>query len=227
MTDGPPVPRTAETLHTETATELARVDEGIRAHPFLSSLEEGRVSGEGLRAFAGEQHAIISSDRRSMMVLASRFPGPPAGDLFLALADGEGRALTHLTAFAAWLGVDDETLRNHELRPGAQAYCAYMAWIALNGSRADASLAFLVNFDAWGAGCARMREALRARFDATDDAVGFFTHFAEPPPGLRDQLHAVLDAGLRDGDSPTHAKRVARLLQAYELWFWDAVAEPA
>jgi hypothetical protein len=36
---------------------------------------------------------------------------------------------------------------------------------------------------------------------------------------------AVLDEGLGAGDSPTRAGRAARLLQAYELLFWDTLAE--
>jgi hypothetical protein len=35
----------------------------------------------------------------------------------------------------------------------------------------------------------------------------------------------VLDEGLGDGDSPVRARRAARLLRAYELLFWDTLAE--
>jgi hypothetical protein len=34
----------------------------------------------------------------------------------------------------------------------------------------------------------------------------------------------VIDEGLAAGESPLRAKRAARLLQAYELMFWDALA---
>src|SRR5437867_2471703 len=117
--------------------ELSEVEEQIRSHRFLRALGEGRVSRELLAAFAGEQLAIITGDRRSFALLAARFPEPPAGELFLSLAEGEGRALELLRAFAAAVGIDEATLRAHEPTPGAQAYPAFVAWLALNGSRGD------------------------------------------------------------------------------------------
>jgi thiaminase len=209
----------------ELRRDLAEVEEQIRSHRFLAALEEARVPRERLAAFAGEQQAIISSDRRSFAVLASRFPAPPAGDLFLSLAAGEGRALELLRDFASAVGVDEEALRTHEPAPAAQAYPAFVAWLALNGSRSDASLALLANLAAWGSNCGRVAEALRARYGLDDEAVAFFTFFAEPPPDSEQRPLAVLDEGVRDGDSPLAAKRAARLLQAYELLFWDTLAE--
>ncbi|MGH2946040.1 MAG: transcriptional regulator [Solirubrobacteraceae bacterium] len=205
--------------------ELSEVEEQIRSHRFLAALDDGRVPGERLAAFAGEQHAIISSDRRSFALLASRFPEPPAGDLFLSLAEGEGRALELLRAFAAAVGTDEEALRAHEPAPGAQAYPAFVAWLALNGSRSDVSLALLANLAAWGANCAQVAKALRSRYGLEEEAVAFFTFFAEPPPDSEQRLLAVLDEGLGDGDSPVRGRRAARLLQAYELLFWDTLAE--
>jgi len=158
----------------ELRRDLAEVEEQIRSHRFLAALEEARVPRERLAAFAGEQQAIISSDRRSFALLASRFPAPPAGDLFLSLAEGEGRALELLRAFAAAVGVDEEALRTHEPAPGSQAYPAFVAWLALNGSRSDASLALLANLAAWGANCGRVAEALRVRYGLDDEAVAFF-----------------------------------------------------
>jgi predicted nucleic acid-binding protein len=35
----------------------------------------------------------------------------------------------------------------------------------------------------------------------------------------------VLDEGLAGGDSPASARSASRLLQAYELSFWDALVE--
>jgi hypothetical protein len=205
--------------------ELSEVEEQIRSHRFLAALDDGHVPRERLAALAGEQNAIISSDRRSFALLASRFPEPAAGDLFLSLAEGEGRALELLRAFASTVGADEKALRAHEPAPGAQAYPAFVAWLALNGSRSDVSLALLANLAARGANCGRVAEALRGRYRLDDEAVAFFTFFAEPPPDSQQRLLAVLDEGLGDGDSPVRARRAARLLQAYELLFWDTLAE--
>ena len=137
--------------------ELAPVERSLAEHRYLAELEAGRVPVESLRAFAGEQRAIITSDRRSFEHLAQRFPQPPAGGFFRDLAVGEAGALRLLERFAAAveLGPDYEPLA------GCQAYSAYVAWLALNGSPADVALAFLANLESWGRSCARMGDALR------------------------------------------------------------------
>jgi thiaminase len=205
--------------------DLAEVEREIRSHRFFAALDDGRVPRERLGEFAGEQYAILSSDRRSFAALAARFPQPPPGDLFLALAAGEGQALGHLVEFAGALGLDEDALRAHEPDARAQAYPAFVAWLALNGSSGDLALALLANLAAWGANCAHMAQALRDRYELDDQAVAFFDFFAQPPADFEQRTLAVLDAGLRAGDSPPRALRAARLLQAYELLFWDALAE--
>jgi hypothetical protein len=83
----------------------------------------------------------------------------------------------------------------------------------------------LANLGAWGANCAHIAQALRERDEFDDQALAFFDFFAQPPADFEQRTLAVLGAGLRAGDSPPRALRAARLLQAYELLFWDAVAE--
>jgi hypothetical protein len=81
--------------------ELAPVERRLAEHRYLAELETGRVPVESLRAFAGEQRVIITSDRRSFEHLAQRFPQPPAGGFFRDLAAGEAEALRLLERFAA------------------------------------------------------------------------------------------------------------------------------
>lgn len=205
--------------------ELASLEEAIRRHPYLEALEAGEVPESSLASFAGEQYTIISSDRRSFAHLAARFPEPPAGDFFLGMAEGEGEALARLLTFASQLGLDEGGLRTYEPEPGAQAYTAFVSWLGMNGSRADVAVAFLANLAAWGECCGRMAEALRSRYALAEEAVAFFRFFAVPGPGFEERALSVADAGLEDGDSPARARRAARLLQAYELMFWDTLHE--
>jgi thiaminase len=223
MTD--PSGAAAGELVAQTQRELAEIAEAIRAHRFLERLRTRDVPEERLRALAGEQHAIVSSDRRSFAQLAARFPFGPAGALFLGMAEGEGVALDKLRGLCAWLGMTDEELRAHEPHPGAQAYAAFVAWLALNGSRADVVLAFLANLAVWGENCGKVAAALREAYGAGDDAVAFFDFFASPPTDFEARALEVLGEALSTGDSPVHARRASRLLQAYELSFWDALAE--
>lgn len=219
MTDPSHAPAAA--LITATRAELADVDRAIRAHPFLERAQRGDVPRERLRAFAAQQHAIVSSDRRSFAALAARFPEPPAGDLFLALAGGEGEALRRLDGMAEALGLPPTGLAEGQAIPAAQAYAGHLARLALGGARADVALAMLVNLDAWGANCRRLADALRAGLG--DEGVAFLEFFTAPPASLAEFLHETIAQGLADGESPARARAAARMLQAYELMFWDAM----
>ncbi|MDQ2911314.1 MAG: hypothetical protein M3R39_09935 [Actinomycetota bacterium] len=86
--------------------ELAPLERSLADHRYLAELEAGRVPLESLRAFAGEQRAIIGSDRRSFEHLARRFSHPPAGDFFRDMAAGEAEALRLLERFTAAVGLD-------------------------------------------------------------------------------------------------------------------------
>jgi hypothetical protein len=141
------------------------------------------------------------------------------------MAEGEGVALDKLRSLADWLGMTDDELRAHEPHPGAHAYPAFVAWLALNGSRADVVLAFLANLAVWGENCAKAAAALREAYGASDDAVAFFDFFANPPADFEPRTLEVLGEGLAAGDSPVLARRASRLLQTHELSFWDALAE--
>ena len=215
----------AEDLLKSLRAELAPVEEAIRSHRFLDSLAAGAVTKERLRAIAGEQQRIIASDRRSFAQLAARFPSPPTGDWFLSMALGEGDALALLDGYAAWLAIDEDWLREYAPDPRAQSYPAFVAWLALNGSVGAVTLAFLANLAAWGENCGRVAAALRDPYNAGDDAVAFFEFFAAPPPGFRENTLAVVQAGLDAGDDPREMRDAARLLQAYELLFWDGLAD--
>jgi hypothetical protein len=194
--------------------ELAPVELGLADHRYLAELEAGRVPPESLRTFAGEQRAIIASDCNSFEHLAHRFPELPAGEFFREMAAGEAEALRLLEPFAAAV----ELGREYEPLAGCQAYPAYVAWLALNGSPADVVLAFLANLETWGRSCARMRDALRPAYG--DDAVAFFEFFAQTPQGFEERALALVATG-----EPSSARRAARLLQTYELLYWDTLAD--
>lgn len=212
-------------LVAETRRELSPVAEAISGHRFLGLLRSHSVPEDRLRGLAAEQRAIVSSDRRSFAMLAARFPGGHAGDFFLSMAEGEGAALAELDGFLRWLGLTPEALRAYEPRAGAQAYPAYVAWLALNGSRTDVVLAFVANLAAWGANCGEVAAALRDVYGAGDEAVGFFEYFARPPAVFEERALAVIGEALAEGEDTVAARRATRLLQSYELSFWDTLAE--
>jgi TENA/THI-4/PQQC family len=208
---------------------IGRVRERVAAdagrNRFVDLLEAGDVPRDRLTWLAGEQFRIVGSDQRSFALLAARFPDPPAGELFLSLAQGELHALRLLSDFAAALGWGEQELRAYEPRPLAQAYPAYLAWSALFGTCSGVALAMLANLQEWGGYCGRTADALVTRYGLSEQAVGFFRFFTTPPPGFTEQATSVVAAGLAAGEDPQDAVRAALALHAYENAFWDALAD--
>ncbi len=216
------VPSTSLDLLERIRRELAPAEGENRLVPLVAS---GRLPRERLAALAGEEYHIIRSDRRSFLLLAARFPEPPAVEFFTGLALGETLALAKLEAFASALDMDEGDLRAHEPRPGCQAYAAYVAWLSLNGSQGDVALALIANFAAWGSYCGAVAAALRSQYGFDDEACAFFDFFATPVPEIEQQALAVAEASVDAGTPPEGARRHARLIQAYELMFWNTLAE--
>lgn len=203
--------------------ELELVEREIRRHPYLDAVEAGRLSREDLRIFGGEQYHIIRSDLRSVALLVNRFGSGPSGPFFQGVLSAEAAALAALRAFADAVGLTESQLQVYEPHPGAQAYPAFMAWLALYGSDAEVAAGFLVNFRAWGANCGRMSRALHARYRMGKAATAFFDLFASPPAEFERGALAVVEWGLERGAEPRLIKRAARLLQGYEQLYWDTL----
>jgi thiaminase len=206
--------------------ELKPLDDRIVQHPYLEALEAGKVTRAALQAFAGQQYHILTSDLRSIALLVSRHGALPSRPFLLKVLQGEAAALDALPAFAAALGLGPADLEAAEPQPAGHAYGAFVAWLALYGSDAELAAAFLVNFAAWGANCGRMSRALQARHGLARTDVAFFDLFANLPPSEVEAL-GVIQGGLDRGLPAARIRRAARLLQGYELMFWDAMAEAA
>jgi thiaminase len=217
----------AETLLDEIRQNLQPVREQLLRHPYVQALEEGKIGQESLRLFAGEQYNIIASDLKSVACLVSRFGSAPSRDFFLGILQGERAAWDALLTFAHALGLSEIQLRDHEPLPGAHAYTYYMAWLALYASDAEVAAAYLVNFPAWGDNCGRISRILKERFGLGEKEVAFFDLFASSPATFETSALNVIQQGLDCGIEPRLIRRAARLLQAYELMYWDTLYKTA
>lgn len=215
----------ARRLVAELRQELAAVEDQIRNHPFLDALEAGTVPVETLQGFAVEEYYIIQSDLRSQALLVSRFGITPSGDFFKGLLDGERIAFDLICRFGAAVGLDRAALASSEPRPGGQAFPNAVVAMAAFRTEAEAAAAFLLNFGVFGENTARMAVALENVYGLTPEEVAFFTFFGTPIPGFEEAALEVIVAGLEKGAQPSDIKRAARLLQEYELQFWNVVAE--
>jgi thiaminase len=213
----------ADQLVEEIRRDLKEVEARIAGHPYLAALEQGGIAREKLRLFAGEQHHIVGSDMRSFALLVGRYGDSLSGRFFLDMVQGEKAALEALAAFAAAVGMSQEDLQAYEPTAGAQAYPSYVAWLALHASDAEVAGAFVVNLSAWGANCAAASRSLQDRYGLSRQQVEFFELFAVPSPEFERAALDVVEAGLARGAEPRLIRRAGRLLQGYELLFWDAV----
>lgn len=204
--------------------ELAQDGQENRLVPLIVS---GRAPVSVLAALAAEQHRIIVSDRRSFLTLAAKAAGPAESAFFSSLADGETAVLPKLAAFATGCGLDQAALAAYRPLAGCQAYPAYVAWLALNAEPTDVVLALTVNFAAWGSSCGAIAAALREHYGFADAACEFFGFFAQPAPELAQVAHVGLQSGLDAGRHTPAAFEYVRLLQSYELMFWNTLADGA
>ena len=207
-------------------SDLKRLDERILDHPYLRALAEGRVPLDSLKVFAGQQHHIIGSDLRSIALILSREGMRPSRHFLMKVLQGESAALDALHTFAEALGLQISDLESFEPLPAAHAYCAFVAWLALYGSDAELAGALLVNFPAWGANCRRMRAVLREKYGLAPLVLAFFDLFADMP-SFEQEAVAVVQNALDRGIPARLIHRAARMLQGYELMFWDAMGSVA
>ncbi|WP_380282041.1 transcriptional regulator [Kitasatospora purpeofusca] len=210
--------------------ELTPADEADPA--VVTGFAAGRGRLAVLAELAAQQERVIASDRRSLLLLATRCADGPLGAWFAGLAEGESAALRTLPALAAACGpapagptYTGPAPAGAPL-PGCQAYPAYLAWLALNGRPAAVAAALVANFAAWGGYCATLAGALRRFHGFGEEACAFFDFFARPATALeRAAAEALGPAGLTAGPELDAAREYGRLLQAYERLFWSTLAE--
>ncbi len=203
--------------------ELAPEDGANRLIPLVA---EGRLPRERIAALVGENYWYGEGYKRSILFLAARFSDPPVVDFFLGVVEGVGATRAHLLRLAGALGLDEQDLAAYEPKPGCQAFAAYVAWLALNGSQSDVVIALIANFALWGSYCGAVAQGLRRHYGLTKEDVAFFDFFAEPTPEVERLASSVVHHSLgATGKVPDSARRQARMVQAYEHMFWNTLAE--
>mmetsp|Transcript_31211 Transcript_31211/g.65287 ORF Transcript_31211/g.65287 Transcript_31211/m.65287 type:complete len:260 (+) Transcript_31211:124-903(+) len=235
----------------------------LESHPYIRAAEDGTLTLSQRRAFAHEQYSIQFSDAISFAFLAghrdfaprslagvsvpeqpsttgtsssssSEGEGGATVDLFQFLLGGEVYAAPLLLAYAKSVGLDEDSLRQHQQHSAsAQAYPSYWARLAMSNKRAAAAAACAVNFPAWGAMCGRLLESLGSSGGdggkeynyangVDDEGLAFIKFFATPIEELDMMAAAVLD---EEDVSYEDLVEPVRLLQQYEIMFWDAIFE--
>ncbi|MFH9352370.1 transcriptional regulator [Kitasatospora sp. NPDC017646] len=201
----------------------AELAPGDSAPALVTALADGSAPLTAVAELAAQQRRIITSDRRSLLLLATRCADRPLGAWFATLAEGESAALRTLPALAAACGPDGRAVAARPPLPGCQAYPAYLAWLALNSVPPAAAAALVANFAAWGGYCATIAQGLRRHHGFSDEACAFFDFFAQPATELEQQAADALGPDPLDGHTLATAGEYGLLLQAYEHLFWSTL----
>ncbi len=216
----------AEEVLSDVHSALEETEAKIRRHPYLAAVKAGSVTREALRAIPGHQYHMWQSDLRSAAHLVARFGTRSYGAFFFGDLEAEIAARAGITTMAAKLGMSETDLAGYEPSPEGFAYAAYFAWLALYGSAAEVACGLTVNLSAWGHNCAEVSKGLSAHYGFTAEETAFLDGFAALPSFDEIAIEVIAD-DLARGVAPREIMRAARLIQAYEAKFWDAMADAA
>lgn len=222
------------------------VNSRLKYHPFVLAAEAGELTLTQRRAFAGEQYSVQQSDAASFAVLAGQKGFNPTSlatatlpelemgtdTLFHFLLQGELEAAPLLLAHGASLGFKDEAaLGAYKTSSKAQGFPSYVARLALNHQRAATAAAAAINFPAWSSMCKRVRAALADpklgynvpnATSTSQESLAFLAFYENSIEGLDLMVIAIIE---EEGASYEDIVDHVRLLQEYEVDFWDAIFE--
>ncbi len=213
----------------------------LLSHPYLVAAQNGSLTLAQRQAFVKQQYHIQLSDAKSFAALAGHVGFNPKTltgaqvptdvtiddkDLFQFLLGGEIYASSLLLNCAKSLGLTESMLQSSKQAAKAQAYPSYWARIALSNQRAAGAAACAINFPAWGEMCCKLNEALTKNEDygytEDDEGLEFIKFFATPIDDLDDMAVKILE---KETITYDEVEEVVRMLQEYEIMFWDACYE--
>lgn len=197
---------------------LAPLNERILHHPFLDEAEKGTLPLDKLKAFALNQYYIVTHDARSLAFMVSRSTTEEELIFLNNILEGDITALPMLVKMAQALGLKVSDLEDFTPIPEAVVYAHYLTMLAHFGSPGEQALALIVNLPVWGANCVRLSRALRERYDISE--TRFLDIFAQPMREVEEAALPIID---RYRPKKKLMRRVARMIQAYELMFWDSI----
>jgi len=213
-----------ERLVGEVERELGDLVKKISRHPYIRSLEAGKIEKERLGVFVQQQYHTVNSDLRSLALVVAKAKTRETREFLLGSLNVEAEALKHLLALGEALGLGEDALRRSEPIAVAQAYANYVTSLVLYGSEHELIAAFLVDIPVWGGNCARVGKAWEQQYGVPTQALKFFEIFSAPPgEDYRKIALRIIGAGLTDEHDTWKVKTACRLLLEYELMFWDAI----
>ncbi|MCW4038963.1 MAG: TenA family transcriptional regulator [Candidatus Bathyarchaeota archaeon] len=202
----------------KTRSWLAPLNMKILNHLYVSEAEQGTLSLDKVKAYAANQYYIISRDAKSLALMVSRSTSSEEFTFFNTVFKGDEQAIPLLIAMAETMGLDAVDLEEYTPLPEAVVYTHYLTALAHFASPGEQAVALIVNLPVWGSNCKRLSKAFRASYQIEETT--FLDLFAQPTGELEQHALSIIDHYLHQ---ETQLQRVARLIQAYELMFWNGI----
>lgn len=220
----------ADKIFQQIRETLSPLEGKLFEHPFLKKVEDGKYSKKQMALLPKEEHYIVASDLLSSRHLLRRFGESPSGSFWKSLVENEEFARENIILLAEALECGQTELEEYEPNPYCQVYPSYFARLALQGSEAEVLTAFAANFSVWWSACQRLAIALETVYGVSKEATKFLNPLNKvPPPDTPfdnltvDAIERGLDAGVQENE----LVRVSRIIQFYELLFWNALEKSA
>jgi len=202
----------------EVRSSLVPVNKSILEHSFIIEAEKGTLPLDGIRRFVKNQNYIISHDVRSLAFMISRSTSDEELGFFDSVYKGDAQALPLLAKMAESLGLKMNDLDAYVPIPEAVSYAHYLTFLAQFATPGEQTMALVVNLPVWGSNCNRLSKALREKYGI--DETSFLDLFAQPINEAEKAATSVINRYL---DKKKNMKTAAKLIQGYELMFWNGV----
>jgi len=195
--------------------ELQDLNQKILRHKFIEELSEGKLSIEKIKYFLVQQNYIARRDAKALAIMYSR-SDYPENDFFLKLLVSHQEAIKNLEISLEKLGLKEQEIMPN---PKAIAFTHFFFNIAYFNSLPEQIIAILINFPIFIENINKIGKLLNEKY-------GIYLPFLVEAKWDRElEFMALKILEKYDLEKNKDIKDIARLIQEYELQFWDAVYE--
>lgn len=179
----------------EIRQKINDVNEKIISYPLFKEIEK-------LKNFYDQQWYIVNYDLRSLAIMCSRAKEQDEIDFFINAIQGDYEGLKILREVAE---------KKREPMPSAVAYTHYLAWLANYANPGEQVLALTVNLPVWSKKCEELSKIFKNSYD-----VRFLELFANL------QIEEEKAEKIIERYKGNYLQ-IARMIQYYELKFWESL----
>jgi len=193
--------------------ELEEINQKITKHPFILDAVQGKLGIEKIRLFIEQQHYVALNDAKALAIMYSRSDFPD-NEFFLRLLVSHQKALERLNKIIHHFNIDV-----NKIKPISKAisYTHFLFHLAFFGSIQEQVIAIIINFPIFIESINKLGKALREKYQFSE--VSFFEE-AKWDKELEFLALKILEK--HDFQTPS-VKNAARLIQEYELEYWDCL----